>query len=89
MLKSIFFTLVFFVLDHFLILLVLSLISLIPIKYFYKIWHDPLRAPDTRYLSLIVLILLVILLILFVVSVIYIVTIIMLYLPELRKLMGK
>ena len=89
MLKNIFFTLVFFVLDHFLILLVLSLISLIAIKYFYKIWHDPLRAADMRYLSLIILILLVILLMLFISSVIYIITIIILYLPELRKLMGK
>ncbi|OGR26544.1 MAG: hypothetical protein A2139_01570 [Desulfobacca sp. RBG_16_60_12] len=89
MLKNIFFTLVFFVLDHFLILLVLSLISLIAIKFLYKIWHDPLRALDTRYLSLIVLILLVIFLMLFILSVMYIMTIIMLYLPELRKLMGK
>ena len=89
MLKNIFFTIVFFILDHFLILFVLSLISLIAIKYFYKIWNDKLRAPDMRYMSLIISTLLVILLMLFVLSVIYIITIIILYLPELRKLMGK
>lgn len=89
MLNNIFFTLVFFVLDHFLTLLVLSLISLIAIKYFYKVWHDTLRAPHMRYLSIIISILLVISLILFIASVIYIMTIIILYLPELRKLMGK
>ncbi len=89
MLNNIFFTLVFFVLDHFLILLVLSLISLIAIKYFYKVWHDILRAPNMRYLSLIISILLVVLLMLFIVSVMYIMTIIIIYLPELRKLMGK
>jgi phosphoglycerol transferase MdoB-like AlkP superfamily enzyme len=89
MLKNIFFTLVFFVLDHFLILLVLSLISLIAIKYFYKIWKDQLRAADMRSLSLILTISLVILLMLFIVSVSYIITIIIIYLPELRTLMGK
>ena len=48
-----------------------------------------LRAADMRYLSLIISILLVILLMLFIVSVIYIITIIIIYLPELRTLMGK
>jgi hypothetical protein len=89
MLKNFFFTIVFFILDHFLILFVLSLINLIAIKYFYKIWNDKLRASDIRYMSLTISILLVILLILFILSVIYIITIIILYLPELRKLMGK
>jgi predicted permease len=89
MLKNIFFTLVYFVLDHFLILLGLSFISLITIKFFYKVWHDASRASDMRYLSLIISIVLVILLMLFIVSAIYIITIIIIYLPELRKLMGK
>jgi phosphoglycerol transferase MdoB-like AlkP superfamily enzyme len=81
-------TMVYFVLDHFLILFILSLISLIAIKYFYKIWGDKLRAADMRFLSIIISILLVFLLVLFIVSVMYIVTIIIYYLPELRKLMG-
>jgi uncharacterized membrane protein len=89
MLKNIFFTLVFFILDHFLILSVLSVMSVVALNYSYKIWRDPLRARDTRYLSLIISIVLVIGLIIFLVGVIYIITIIILYLPVFRKLLGK
>jgi hypothetical protein len=89
MLKNIFFTLVFFILDHFLILFVLSLISLMATKYFYKIWIDKLRAPDMRYLSLSISLLLAILLLIFIAGVLYIIMIIILFFPELRKVMGK
>lgn len=89
MLKNIFFTIVFFILDHFFLLLASSFISLIAMKYCYKIWQDQLRAPDTRYLSLAILILLAILVIIFLAGLLYIIIITIIFLPELRKLMGK
>ena len=58
-------------------------------KYCYKIWQDQLRAPDTRYLSLAILILLAILVIIFLAGLLYIIIITIIFLPELRKLMGK
>ena len=88
MLNNIFFTIVFFILDHFVLLLASSLISVIAMKYLYRIWQDPMRAPDTRYMSLIILLLLAILLLIFIAGVLYIITIIILFFPELRKLMG-
>ena len=63
MLQNIFFTLVFFVLDHFVLWLAASLISVMAMKYLYRIWQDQLRAPDTRYMSLIITVLLAIFLI--------------------------
>jgi hypothetical protein len=89
MLNHIFFTIIFFILDHFILLLTGSLISLIVMKYCYKLWQDQLRGPDARHLSLIILILLAILLLFFLIGVIYIITIIITFLPELRKVMGK
>lgn len=89
MLKNIFFTIVFFIVDHFFLLLASSLISLLVIKYCYRIWQDQFRAPDTRYMSLTIAILLAILLLIFIAGVIYIITIIIIFLPELRKLKGK
>jgi hypothetical protein len=89
MLQNIFFTMVFFILDHFVLLLASSLISLIAMKYLYRIWQDQMRAPDTRYLSLIILLLFAILLLIFIAGVLYIITIIIFFFPELRKLMGK
>ncbi len=89
MFKNIFLTIVFFILDHFFLLLASGFLSLIAMKYCYKIWQDQLRAPDTRYLSLAILILLTILLIIFLAALLYIITIIIIFLPDLRKLMGK
>jgi hypothetical protein len=89
MLKNIFFTLVFFILDHFLLLSGVSLISVIAINYLYKMWRDIQRPSDTRYLSLSIATLLVLALIVFLICVVYIITIIILYLPVFRKLLGK
>jgi hypothetical protein len=89
MLNNIFFTIVFFVLDHFFILLIFNLISLIVIKFVYNNWHDKLRASDVRYMSLIILILLAIMLMLFIIVIIYVVSIFILYFHEIGKLTGK
>jgi len=89
MLKNIFFTIVFFILDHFFLLLAFSLISVIIMKYCYRIWQDQLRTPDMRYMSLMISLLLAILLLIFIAGVLYIITIIIIFLPELRKLIGK
>ena len=66
MLKNIFFTLVFFIVDHFVLWLAASLISVIAMKYCYRIWRDQSRAPDTRHISLIIWVLLAILLLIFI-----------------------
>ena len=89
MLKNIFFTLEFFILDHFVLGLAASLISVIGMKYCYRIWQDQMRAPDTRYLALIIVLFLAICLLIFIAAVLYIITIIIVFFPELRKLMGK
>jgi len=89
MFNNIFFTIVFFVLDHFFIWLVFNLISLIAMKYVYKIWHDKLRASDVRFMSLIILILLAIMLMLFIIAIIYVMSIFILYFPEIGKFTGK
>jgi hypothetical protein len=89
MLKNIFFTLVFFIVDHLVLGLAVSLISVIPMKYCYRIWQDQMRAPDTRYLALIIWLFLAICLLIFIAGVVYILTIIIVFFPELRKLMGK
>jgi hypothetical protein len=89
MLKNIFFTIVFFILDHFFLLVVINLTSLIAMRYFYIIWNDKLRASNARYISIIILIFLVISLMLFIIVVIYVIIIFILFLPELHKLMGK
>ncbi len=56
MLKNIFFTLVFFIVDHFVLGLAASLIGVIAMKYCYRIWQDQTRAPDTRHISFIIVI---------------------------------
>ena len=89
MLKNIFFTLVFFIVDHLVLWLAASLISLLAMKYCYRIWQDQTRAPDTRHISLIALLLLAIMLLIFIAGVVYIIAIIIVFFPELRKLMGK
>lgn len=89
MLNNLFFTIVFFILDHFFILLIFNLISLIAMKFIYKIWNDTLRASDVRYMSLIILILLAIMLMLFLMVIIYVISIFILYFHEIGKLTGK
>jgi chromate transport protein ChrA len=89
MLKNIFFTLEFFIVDHFVLGLAASLIGVMALKYCYRIWQDQTRAPDTRYVSFIILLLLAILLLIFIAGVVYIITLIIVFFPELRKLTGK
>jgi hypothetical protein len=89
MLNNIFFTIVFFVLDHFFILLIFNLISLLAMKFVYKNLKDKLRASDVRYLSLIILILLAIMLMIFIIVIIYVISIFVLYFHEIGKLTGK
>jgi len=88
MLNNIFFTAVFFILDHFILWLIFNLISFIVMKYAYKKWHDTLVASDIRFLSLIILILLVTMLIIFFISIIYVMSIFILYFHEIRNLSG-
>jgi len=80
---------VFFVLDHFFILLIFNLISLLAMKFVYKNLNDKLRASDVRYLSLIILILLAIMLMIFIIVTIYVISIFVLYFHEIGKLTGK
>jgi len=89
MLDTIFFTVIFFILDNLFLLLAGSLISLIAMKFCYRIWQDQSRDLDARYLSLIILILSAIMLLLFFIGVIYIIAVIITFLPDLRKVMGK
>jgi hypothetical protein len=89
MLNNIFFTLVFFILDHFIIVLIFNVISLIVMKYAYKKWQDKSRAPDVRYMSFIILTSLVIMLILFLIVIIYVMSIFILYFHEIGKFTGK
>ena len=89
MLKNIFFTLVFFILDHLVLGLAASLIGVMALKYCYRIWQDQTRAPDTRYVSFIIMLIFGYLLLIFIAGVVYIITLIIVFFPELRKLMGK
>jgi hypothetical protein len=89
MLDNIFYTTIFFILDHFLLLFAASLISLLSMKFCYKTWQDQSRALDARYLSLIILILSAMLLLLFFIGVIYIIGVMIAFLPDLRKAVGK
>ena len=86
MLNNIFFTIVFFILDHFILWLIFNLISLIVMKYAYKKWQDKLIASDVRFISLIILILLAIMLILFIIAIIYVMSIFILYFHEIRNI---
>jgi hypothetical protein len=89
MLNNIFFTIIFFILDHFVIVLFASVISLIVMKYAYKKWQDELIAIDVRYMSLIILISSAIMLILFLIVIIYVMSIFILYFHEIGKFTGK
>jgi hypothetical protein len=89
MLSNIFFTIVFFILDHFVIMLIFNVISLLIMKYAYKKWHNKLLAQDVRYLSLMILISSFFMLILFLIVIIYVMSIFILYFHEIGKFTGK
>jgi hypothetical protein len=89
MLNNIFFTLVFFILDHFSLMLIFNVLGLIVMKYAYKKWHDELIASDVRHISLMILISLAIILMLFLIVIIYVVSIFILYFHEIGKFTGK
>jgi hypothetical protein len=89
MLKNIFLTLVFFILDHLVISLAASLLGVIALQYGYRIWRDQMRAPDTRYMSLIIALISAIMLLIFLAVILYVIIIIIIFFPELRKLMGR
>ena len=79
----------FFILDHFIMMLIFSVISLIAMKFIYIIWRDQLRALDVRYMSLIILILLAIMVMLFIIVILYVMSIFILYFHEIGKFTGK
>jgi hypothetical protein len=89
MLNNLFFTTLFFILDHFVIMLLFSVISSIGMKYAYNRWHDTSLSPDMRYISLIILILLAVMVIVLLITVIYVVSIFVLYFHEIGKFTGK
>jgi hypothetical protein len=89
MLNNIFFTIVFFILDHFVSVLIFNMIGLVIMKYAYKKWHDELIAPDVRFLSLFILISLLILLVVFLIVIMYVMSIFILYFHEIGKFTGK
>ena len=86
MLNNMFFTIVFFILDHFFIWLIFNVISLIVMKYAYKKWHDELLSSDIRFMSLIILILIAIMLIIFMIAIIYVISLFILYFHEIRNI---
>jgi|GEM_PF-5737868 len=89
MLNNIFFTIVFFILDHFVIMLIFNVISLIVMKYAYRKQRDQSVSRDVRFLSLIILISLAIMLMIFLMVIIYVMSIFILYFHEIGKLTGK
>jgi hypothetical protein len=89
MLNNIFFTIVFFILDHFLLMLLFNLLSLIAMRFVYLIWRDQLRPSDVRYISFIILILLAIIFMLFLMVIIYLLSIFIIYFHEIGKFTGK
>ena len=89
MLNNLFFTIIFFTLDHFLLMLIFNITGLIPMRFVYKIWRDHSRAPDVRYLSLAILIFLVIMLMLFLMVILYITSMFIIYFHEIGKFTDK
>jgi len=89
MFNNLFFTIMFFILDHFLLMLVFNILSLIAMRFLYRIWRDHLIAADVRYMSLTILILLAILFMLFLMVLIYIMSIFITYFHEIGKFTGK
>jgi hypothetical protein len=89
MVNNIFFTIVFFILDHFVLVLIFNVIGLVVMKYAYKKWHNKLVASDVRHISLIILISLAIMFMLFIIVIIYVLSIFILYFHEIGKFTGK
>ena len=89
MVNNIFFTIVFFILDHFVLVLIFNVIGLVVMKYAYKKWHDELISSDVRFMALIILIFLAILLMVFLIAISYVVSIFILYFHEIGKFTGK
>ena len=86
MLNNMFFTIVFFILDHFFIWLIFNVISLIVMKYAYNKWHDELLSSDLRFMSLVIIILLAIMLMIFIIAIIYVMSLFILYFHEIRNI---
>ena len=86
MLNNMFFTIVFFILDHFFIWLIFNVISLIVMKYAYKKWHDELLSSDVRFMSLIIFISLAIILMIFMIAIIYVMSLFILYFHEISNI---
>ena len=89
MLKNIFFTLVFFIVDHLVLGLAASLISVIAHEVLLQNLAGSNAGPGyeisvSHHLAIIGNLLLI-----FIAGVVYIITIIIVFFPELRKLMGK
>jgi hypothetical protein len=89
MLNNIFLTTVFFILDHFIIVLIINVIGVIIMKYAYKKWHNTLIASDIRHIYLVIFILLAIILIIFLIVIAYVMSIFILYFHEIGKFTGK
>jgi uncharacterized membrane protein YidH (DUF202 family) len=89
MVNNIFFTIVFFILDHFILVFICNAIGMIIMNYAYKKWHDTSIASDIRFMYLIILILLAIMLIIFLLSIIYVMSIFIVYFHEIGKFTGK
>jgi hypothetical protein len=89
MFNNIFITIVFFILDHFILVLLINLIGAIIIKYAYDKWRNKLIASDVRYMSLMILISLASMLILFIIVIVYVMSIFILYFHEIGKFTGK
>jgi hypothetical protein len=89
MLNNIFFTIVFFILDHFFIWLIFLLICLIVMKYAYKKWQNESIASDVRFISLIILILLVTMFMINFIAIIYVISMFILYFYEIGTFTGK
>ena len=85
MLNNLLFTIVFYILDHFFIWLIFTIVSLIAMKYAYIKWHDELQASDVRFMFLILLILLTIMLIIVLIAIIYVVSLFILSFHEIIK----
>jgi hypothetical protein len=88
MLNNFFFTIVFFALDHFIIVLISNVVSLIGMKYAHTIWHDKLQSPDVRQISRIIFILIAFILIVFIVSITYVASLFIVNFHEIEKYTG-
>lgn len=70
-------------------MLIFNVVSLIAMRFLYRIWRDQSIAADVRYMSLLLLILLAIIFMLFLMVLLYIVSIFIIYFHEIGKFTGK